>query len=137
MTFSNILDIKENFEMGLKLLKLEGSRLGFLIKSWITACLKLDGTVPFKRELFITDNKLWPTVSNTSFNRCEATMFVGAEVGFMWETMSFNVDRATGSKRQRNTQHGTSLGYVNLVDKETQRLFGSVKSRIREHHNVA
>ena len=65
-TFSKTLDKNGSFEIGLKLLRAEGSRFGFFKRGWTTLCLKECGEVPLFRELLIINKILGPTVLITS-----------------------------------------------------------------------
>lgn len=65
-TLCKSFEIKGSFKIGLKLLRIEGSRLGFLNRGWTTAWLKLDGTTLFSKELLMIANTAGLEVANTS-----------------------------------------------------------------------
>ena len=74
--------------MGRKLLWSLGSRLGFFRRGWTEACLKLDGTTPVFKQLFITARVRGQMVSKTSLKRREGMMSEGLKVDFRLETTS-------------------------------------------------
>ena len=57
-TFCQTFDKNGNLEIGLKLLRSEGSRLGFFKRGWTAACLKADGKTQWIKELLKIDKRL-------------------------------------------------------------------------------
>ena len=94
MTF----DRKGNWDMGLKLERMDGSKFFFLINGCTVACLKVAGTCPERRLVFNRATRLGPTEQNTSLRRRGGMLSVGQFVGRRWETMSESEERVTGSK---------------------------------------
>ena len=59
-------DKNGSLEIGLKLLKTEGSRIGFFKSGCTTACLKIEGNRPSSKELLMIIQIMGLTVSMTS-----------------------------------------------------------------------
>lgn len=63
--FSKTFD-KNSSEIGLKLLKSDGSRLGFFESGLTIACLKAEGNLLSFKDLFMIDKMLGPTMLKSS-----------------------------------------------------------------------
>lgn len=66
LVYLKLLIKKGILEIGLKLIKLRGSVLGFLRNGLTIACLRLEGKLPVVRELFTMDKIEKPTLLKTS-----------------------------------------------------------------------
>lgn len=85
-----IFKIKTSLEIGLKCDKTVGSRLGFLIIGWTTACFKHSGIVPMTRHLLTMDS-IGPSVASTSYNRYVGILSWWEAVGFKVLIMLFRI----------------------------------------------
>ncbi len=96
-TLSNIFDKKGSLDIGLKLDKIEASKLFFFRSGWTMACLKTAGTHPELRDVLTKDTTLGPTVSKTSLTKRAGILSRGQFVGRSCLTMSERWENVTGS----------------------------------------
>ena len=85
ITFSKTLDKNGSLEIGLKLLRTEGSRFGFFKRGWTTVCEC--GKMTLFRELLMINKILGPTVSITSLRNLVGIKSGLQVVSFMCGTM--------------------------------------------------
>ena len=91
--FSKTFDRNGSLEIGLKLLGVDGSRLGFLSRGVTKAVLKDGGTDPEDRELLMMDKMCGPTVGRISLRREVGTVSKGQVEEFMWPMVFWSVWR--------------------------------------------
>lgn len=85
MARSRILERKGRLEMGRKLSRLSGSRPGFFRRGEIVASLRVGGTVPELREVFMMLLMSGARVLRQAFKRGEGMGSRGQVVGFIVE----------------------------------------------------
>ena len=86
-----------------------GSRPGFLISGWTTACLKFSGTTPEDKMLFMAAMTDGPIVGKTSLKSRGGTASSGEPEGLKRKTISCKKDRVTGSNWLKTVEEGTEI----------------------------